>query len=567
MKHSDTNIAPSGTIPAILLWLTPLLLLVPNVILDFTELSYTALDRAINVLLPLGVYILLMSIWRRNGITTICLVPVMVLCAFQIVLLFLYGESIIAVDMFLNVVTTNVHEAGELLRNLSTAIAIVCLMYMPLIVVGVISVVRSQRLGDACRRSGLVAGAITVTAGVICLGCALVKEDYRPSRKLFPVNVISNIFTAGERTMLSENYFLNSGNFHYGARTMRPADEPEVYILVIGETSRADNWQINGYSRPTTPRLCRREGLVSFGKALSESNTTHKSVPLMLSHLGCDEFGDSIYCSRGIIDAFAEAGYHTSWISNQDRNGQLIDFFGSRAHDVLFLHDDGEAHHDLELCGHLASQLAAHSGEKEFVVLHTYGSHFNYSERYPAEYEVFGHSPSTEANPENRPDLIDAYDNTIVYADAVLDSIISTVESTGRPAALLYLADHGEDIFDDSRHRFLHASPTPTYWQIHVPMLLWTSASYRSAHPGIADVARANADKNVSSSNSAFHTLLTLAGISTPYLRPEASLCSTSYREPRRLYLNDYNEAVPLTASGLRESDMSGLRAHGISAR
>ena len=60
----------------------------------------------------------------------------------------------------------------------------------------------------------------------------------------------------------------------------------------------------------------------------------------------------------------------------------------------------------------------------------------------------------------NRAQLINAYDNSIRYVDAVLDSVASVLESTGRPAAMLYLSDHGEDIFDDSRGRFLHASPT-----------------------------------------------------------------------------------------------------------
>ncbi|MCM1066962.1 MAG: lipid A phosphoethanolamine transferase [Muribaculaceae bacterium] len=567
MKHSDTHTSRPSILPAILLWLTPLLLTVPNIALDITEASYSALDRAVNLLLPAGIYMLLMAAWRRNGITALCLLPVMVLCAFQIVLLFLYGESIIAVDMFLNVVTTNVHEAGELLRNLGAAIAVVCAIYLPLIALAAMAANGGRMLGAGIRRTGLMTGAALTAAGLVVLAAAFATEHYRPTRKLFPANVISNIFVAGERTALSENYFATSSDFRYGSRSTHAAEEPEVYVLVIGETSRADNWQLNGYCRPTTPRLCRREGLVSFSKALSESNTTHKSVPLMLSHLDCNEFGDSIYRSRGVIDAFAEAGYHTCWLSNQDRNGQLIDFFGSRADDVHFIHDDGAPHHDLELCAYLGRQLCSHSSEKQFVVLHTYGSHFNYSERYPAEYETFGHNPSTEASPDNRDNLIDAYDNTIVYADAVLDSIIATIESTGRPAAMLYLADHGEDIYDDSRKRFLHASPTPTYWQIHVPMLLWTSPAYRAAHPGVHETARANAAKDVSSSRSAFHTLLTLAGISSPYLRPEASLCSVSYREPERLYLNDYNEAVPLTASGLREPDIAGLRAHGISAR
>ena len=219
----------------------------------------------------------------------------------------------------------------------------------------------------------------------------------------------------------------------------------------------------------------------------------------------------------------------------------------------------------MELCPLLRKTLRKHSHDKLFVVLHTYGSHYNYNERYPAEYSVFARKPDVDASPANRRSLLDAYDNSIVYVDAVLDSIIATVEECRLPAAVIYLADHGEDIYDDARHRFLHASPTPTYWQIHVPMLMWMSEEYRRAHPDKHSAAIANANRNISSSRSAFHTLLDMAGIKSYCYRPEASLCSNAYSEPERKYLNDYNEAVPLSHSGLRSSDMAALIANNIS--
>ena len=570
MKHSDQHITSHhGSILAgILLWSVPLLLIVPNIILDFTEIHYTACERAINVLLPAGIYLLLMSAWRRNGITTFCLLPVMVLCAFQIVLLFLYGESIIAVDMFLNVTTTNVHEAGELLLNLGPAIAVVCVLYMPPLVMAGIALGRCAYLSRKQQRPALYSGAILSIAGIICMAIAFCSTSgYNPARRLFPVNVTANIFTAVERTEASNHYFETSEAFSYHAAVTDPDSVPEIFVLVIGETSRAGNWQLNGYERPTNPRLSKRDGVISYTKALSESNTTHKSVPLLMSHLGAAEFADSIYSSRSVIDAFREAGYRTVWLSNQQRNGSLIDFSGSRAEGNLFLTDDGKEHRDLELCPYLSAAINTEPRRPVFVVLHTYGSHFNYQARYPEEYGVFGPEIATEAEPSNRAGLINAYDNAIVYTDAVLDSIISTVSATGRPAAMVYLADHGEDIYDDDRERFLHASPTPTYWQIHVPMLVWLSDTYRTMHPEKYAAACANSSKDVSSSQSAFHTLMSLSGISTPYYKPELALTENCYNAPARQYLNDYNEDVDLEEAGLRESDFRQLALHSISAR
>lgn len=546
------------------MWVTPMLLIIPNIWLDLTE-TYTYAEKTAGILLPLGIYLLLLAAWRRNPVTTLCLIPVMVLCAFQIVLLFLYGESIIAIDMFLNVLTTNVHEATELLRNLSVAIAVVCIIYLPPIITAIIGTIKKWELDRDQRHAGLVAGAAVTAAGAAaCIWCILQPGGYAPQRRLFPVNVTSNIFTAAERTMLSDNYYSTSEPFSFGSVDSRPDDGPEVYLLVIGETARADNWEINGYSRPTNPRLSRRSGLISYPKALSESNTTHKSVPLLMSHLDAASFGDSIYQVRSIIDAFGEAGYTTLWISDQQRNGSLIDFFGSRADHAHFLTDDKLGHQDMELCGYLRDELDSLAGRKLFIVLHTYGSHFNYKERYSAPYAVFGPEGSAEASVGNRPGLINAYDNTIVYTDAVLDSIMTTVEQTGHPAALLYLSDHGEDIFDDSRHRFLHASPTPTFWQLHVPMLIWMSESYRKIHPDEYAAAKANQYLNVSSSRSTFHTLTEMAGLRTRVLDPSASLASRSYAPGPRLYLNDYNEGIPLRESGLKASDFRQLDSRGI---
>lgn len=547
------------------MWITPLLLIIPNIWLDLTE-TYTCAEKTAGILLPLGIYLLLLAAWRRNAMTTLCLIPVMVLCAFQIVLLFLYGESIIAIDMFLNVMTTNVHEATELLRNLTVAIVTVCLLYLPPVVLAIIALTKKYRLSSEYRKRGLVAGSAVTIAGITaCIFCLLQPGGYAPDRRLFPVNIFSNIIAAAERTELSDNYFQTSESFSFGAVDTRPDEGPEVYMLVIGETSRADNWELNGYRRPTNPRLSRRSGLISYPKVLSESNTTHKSVPLLMSHLDADTFGDSIYSSRSVIDAFSEAGYTTVWISNQQRNGQLIDFFGSRAGHSHFLTDDRREHHDMELCGYLKAELDSLSDRKLFVVLHTYGSHFNYKERYTPEYAAFGPEGSAEASADNRNGLINAYDNTILYTDAVLDSIMTTVEQAGHPAALVYLSDHGEDIFDDSRHRFLHASPTPTYWQIHVPMLVWMSESYRNLHPDEYEAAGKNRNLDVSSSRSAFHTLVEMAGLRTPHLDRTASLASEYYTPTPRRYLNDYNEGVSLRESGLKNCDFEQLDRHGIS--
>ncbi len=568
MKHSNSigsrDISQNQFLAGLLLWLLPTVMLVPSVVLSVTEYSYTQADSFANILLPAGLYLLLAGCRKKIGTSALLFIPVMILCAFQIVILYLYGESIIAVDMFLNVLTTNTSEVMELLGNLLPAIATVCVLYIPVIVMAVVCAYHRLYTSGKQRSAALICGAVLLAAGTIAAMIAFTEKDgYSPVRKVFPVNVVSNIFTAAERTAASNNYSEASESFRFDAVSLR-RDNSEIYVLVIGETSRSGDWQINGYERPTNPRLSARSGLTFFRSALTESNTTHKSVPLLMTHIDCSAFGDSIYCIKSIMSAFNEAGFTTAWISNQKRNNSLIDFFGEQAEKVVYINDDGGRHYDADVIPHISSVLADAGRQPLFIAVHTYGSHFNYRDRYPDDMRTFTPDDATSAELSNRPQLVNAYDNTIRYTDMVLDSIIGTIEKTGRPAALLYLADHGEDIFDDSRERFLHASPTPTYYQLHVPMLIWTSAEFMQKYPDKVSALQAHSTAEVASNRSTFHTLIDLAGIATPYFNKEASLASAYYRQPERRYLNDYNEAVPLMDSGLRELDFEQLQRRSI---
>ncbi len=550
----------------IMLWALPLLLTVPNAVLSITEQYYSIAARIANVALPAGIYLLIAAWSRRIGRTALLMIPLMVLCAFQIVLIFLYGESIIAIDMFLNVVTTNVHEASELLRNLGPAIAVVCALYLPLIIGGIVLCVKRCHTTLPQRRAARMAGIGLSAVGAAAFAVSFAMPGgYRPERELFPVNVCYNMGVASCRTVQAKEYGNTSADFTFDA--VAGSTGPEVVVLVVGETTRADNWQLNGYGRPTNPKLSGRRHLVSYKKALSESNTTHKSVPLLMSHLDAASFGDSIYEVKSVITAFGEAGYRTAWISNQQRNGSLIDFFGEEADSVRFLADEPGPHYDMDIIPHLSRIISADSTERTFVVLHTYGSHFNYTERYPQKFAAFTPDRNMNAEKNNRSELVNAYDNTVRYIDSMLDSVISVLAGSGRPAAMLYLTDHGEDIFDDSRCRFLHASPTPTYWQLHVPVLLWLSDEYVAEYPERYAAARANECADVSSSRSAFHTLLSLGNVGTPFFDASADLTSGSYRLPARLYLTDYNEAAPLGRAGLGDPDYAKLAEAGISVQ
>ena len=551
------------------MWLYPLLLIIPNVALCITE-RYAPAACAANVLLPFGIYLLLVSLSRNTGRSVLLCTPLSIYAAFQIVLLFLYGKSIIAIDMFLNVATTNVGEATELLANLGGAITTVVILYLPPIAWGIYLWARRCASGAKRLRTARLTGACAAAAGLVAMAIACLSDSsYTPHRDLFPLNVMNNTAVAVERFHATKAYPETSAGWTYGAHGTHADSIPEVYVLVVGETSRADNWQLLGYGRPTNPRLSlRADSLAVFGKALSESNTTHKSVPLMLSPLTAETFGDSIYSVRSIFEAFREAGFATAFFSNQQHNGSFIDFFGEQADVCEFLADtDGAARSDSALVPMLREFTAKNGCNKKFIVLHSYGSHFDYRGRYSQAHRVFTPDDNDEASRSNRSQLINAYDNTIVSTDAFVDDVISSLEALGCPAAMIFVPDHGEDIFDDDRERFLHASPEPTYWQIHVPMIVWASPQYNALYPEKMQSARHNSKLDVASSRAVFDTMLSLSGLRTHHYRPHRAVTENTYRMEPRMYLNDYNEGVALYASGLDSEDFSMLEAKGISVR
>ena len=360
-------------------------LAIPNVALFFTEQQMTLWARICNVILPVSVYWLIMTLGRKPGKTIWILFPFVFFAAFQLVLLYLFGRSIIAVDMFLNLTTTNSGEALELLDNLLPAVIGVFVVYIPALVLGGFSWARGNQLEYSFIRSqrkyalaGIVAGALLT---VICYAT---QRDYQVKIEMYPANVCYNLVLAAERAGETAGYAETSRDFTFNASAAHDEDSREVYVLVIGETARACNFGLYGYERNTTPLLDKMEGVVTFTDVLTQSNTTHKSVPMLLSAASAEDY-DCLYRQKGIITAFKEAGFHTAFFSNQLPNHSFIDFLGMEADDWKFIKKDapkGANISDDELLFLVEEELKA-GHQKLFIVLHAYGSHFNYKERYP----------------------------------------------------------------------------------------------------------------------------------------------------------------------------------------
>ena len=502
--------------PRLLFWLFIVLNLVPNFCLLFTE-PLSGLGKTILILLPLGVYMVVFSLFKRAGLMQLILIPVLILHAFQLVLFYLFGESVIAVDMFLNLPTTNASEAGELLGNIWPSIIIVCVLYIPVIVLASIAVHHKVRRTAVFRKHMITWGIIFFIIGSGLVAFEKHRDNtYEVKTDIYPANVMYNLYYAGVKWNRSMNYPVTSKDFVYHATRDSVHQRREIYVLVIGEAGRAENWELWGYQRETNPLLKNEDNLILYKDALTQSNTTHKSVPLILSAADACHY-EYLYTHKSIVTAFKEAGFKTIFLSNQTPNRSFTDYFAAEAdiHVNVRPQADGGLITVNKFDGEmlpLIQQYVDSLSENLFIVFHTYGSHFNYKERYPEEFAKFQPANATEVEYKNKDQLINAYDNSVLYTDYFLHSLIGILKNSEADATMIYSPDHGEDLLDDNRKRFLHASPIPTYYQIHIPFLMWFSENYIDARPEKYEVARYNSSAPISSNASIFHTLLNLHG-------------------------------------------------------
>ncbi|MCC8036350.1 MAG: lipid A phosphoethanolamine transferase [Rikenellaceae bacterium] len=579
MRHSDgKNIRTAW----LLILLFTAVCLVPNVVLAVTE-PYRATTVVASLLIPVGLALLWCMISPNPARMILWGIPIMVLCAFQLVISYLFGNSIIAVDMFTNLVTTNASEAGELLSGIYPAVVIVCVLYIPVIVWAVISTGKNRKeklkeqqglesrsirytLTHRERKRGVAAGIVLVVAGtVFALASFRANRNFALNKHIFPFNVVHNMGLSVERWWMAKNYPSNIEDFSFDVKRDRTSGKREIYVLVIGEASRAHSWSLYGYGRQTTPRLDTTSGLIPMADVFTQSNTTHKSVPIILSAAAAHSY-DRIYHVKGLPALFSEAGFYTAFITNQPANRSLTDHLTAQSDTVIYATPrtrKAVQQFDGEVLPHLQNILGS-TDSNLLVIIHTYGSHAQHYKRYPREFAKFSPDETTKISPGNREALLNAYDNSIYYTDYVLSEIIGLLQRTDVVSAMLYISDHGEDVMDDSRNRFLHASPSTTYYQLHVPAFIWLSEDYNIHFPDIADIIEDNSIK-AASTGEVFHTMAGLAFLeSENYIDRSFAWTCPTFLPSDRLYVTDDDIAVDIMRSGLGEEDIRLMESKGL---
>ena len=363
---------------------------------------------------------------------------------------------------------------------------------------------------------------------------------------------------------------------HCGSSKARAWDAGEtpaspVVVLVLGETSRYDHWQVNGYARETSPRLMQRE-VVSFDSCFSVANLTTVSVPFILSR--ATPTHQELYLQeKSVVDAFHEAGYETSWIADQSFNNHfLLRIAESCDHTHYFMPRNNELLLDTVLLApikertHSKPPYEGGSKKPQMMVVHSLGCHFKYSQRYPDEFQHFvpdmkgmrigalmpdfdsisegirlnnrRNSPALVKNVQNV--LVNSYDNAIRYTDYFLDSLIEILEESDRPAVMVYVGDHGENLMDDERHMLLHGTYAGSVWEYHVPLFVWMSEEYKAMYPDKPATLRGNKSKKMTTMYL-FHSLLHRGGIRYRHIDLNRCIDSPAMEAQDTIYTIDAN--------------------------
>ncbi|MCW2267672.1 phosphoethanolamine transferase [Pseudomonas sp. MYb187] len=381
----------------------------------------------------------------------------------------------------------------------------------------------------------LAGGASVALLGVVALAnyqglASLFRNHHEIRLMLVPSNVVGASFGyVGERIGTAAKPFATIGEDARRDLAWQQHSRKSLTVLVVGESARAANFGLLGYDRDTTPELSKEAGLIAFSDVHSCGTETAVSVPCMFSNLTRKGYqATQAKNQEGLLDILQRAGLAVRWRDNQSGCKGTCDRV--QFEDVSNLKDpalctSSECHDEILLKG--LAEMIDNLQQDTVVVLHQMGSHGpDYFKRYPMQYERFTPvCPSNALNQCSEQSIVNAYDNTLVYTDHVLASLIDILRSKQDKVdtAMLYLSDHGESLGE--YNLFLHGTPymLAPEQQKHVPMLAWFSDHYRQAFGVDTDCLNRNRNKPLSQDNL-FHSMLGLLQVHTAVYKPQLDL-------------------------------------------
>ena len=324
--------------------------------------------------------------------------------------------------------------------------------------------------------------------------------------------------------------------------------KPLVIVVVLGESARGDHFSINGYGRETTPLLQQRQNqgknLVNFKDTVSCGVWTRISVPCILTR-ATEADKSAIFTEKSFISVFKKLGFKTAWFGAQGKFSMAdpVTELSAEADEHVLLEEKqilDNTIKDEQLLPLLDKQLEQQT-QPLLIILHTYGSHWQYSARYTKPFERY--TPVCETTLSRKYNeleqlgeikncytdheaLINSYDNSILYTDFIIDQVLKRLES--KNALFIFTSDHGESLGEHGQ--FLHGHDEAIENHV-VPMFWWASDEFIAANTGHwQQLVKKSAAP--SSHDVIFHSVLDCAGVTSTLIDPALSLCNDGTTPP-----------------------------------
>lgn len=382
-------------------------------------------------------------------------------------------------DMYRNIIETNSREALDLV----TPPAVLWVLATGVLPAAVVALGKieyrpfGQELKRRLFRSFVLLSVLSGFAASSYKEYVSFGRNNNQVRKL--VNTFNYIYAVGRHYQRQANANRKFVTLDSAPVLTSKGGKKQVTVLVVGETARAANFSLYGYERKTNPELEKR-GIVVFGDVSSCGTATAISLPCMFSHMNRRDFDavDAKY-TQNLADLLQAAGYQVLWRENDDGCKGVCERVATE--NMLQHKESGFCKGDYCQDEVLLEGLREHirnAADRTMIVLHTMGSHGpTYFKRYPDAFKKFVPACDT-ADLQNcsREQIVNTYDNTLLYTDYVLASVIDILkEFPSYDTAMLYVSDHGESLGENNI--YLHGIPykiAPDE-QKKVPMLLWLS--------------------------------------------------------------------------------------------
>lgn len=433
-----------------------------------------------------------------------------------------YG-ALIDSTMVQNVFETDAHEATELL-SFAFVQHLVVWGFLPALVIFKLDISHSTFF----RQIVINIFSIIMSVLVIGLVAAGFYQDYastfRNHREFrYLINPTNYIYAIG-KTLNGQAETEKKPILAISQNTTRGivADKSDrsVTILVLGETARAQQFHLNGYSRQTTPKL-EQQNIINFSNVSSCGTATAISVPCMFSKFSRDEYdNDKGHNYQGLLDEIAASGIAVYWRENSSGCKGVCDRVQHEnvVHFAMPELCNANDCFDEAMLNHL-DEVINKTDKDMLVVLHQKGSHGPaYYQRIPKSFEQFTPVCQTsELQNCSQQDITNAYDNTILYTDYFLSKVINFLKQQPEitNTAMMYVSDHGESLGE--KNMYLHGAPyfMAPKEQTHVPMLMWISQQYANNYHIDTACLKQNSALEISHDNL-FHSMLGMLDISSP---------------------------------------------------